>query len=77
LQFTFDVGVYLACGGYDGIDKEEFVNAYHKLESGYNSLPLNLPGMSFNKSMKVGYDGNARPVHFASLHVPGEELVEV
>lgn len=34
-------------------EMEEIKKLYHLLEKGYNSMPLDLPGTPFHKSMKV------------------------
>ena len=52
-QYAFDVGVYTVFGPLNPAYKEDLKKYYRVLEEGYNSLPVNLPGTRFNKSIKV------------------------
>ncbi|KAK9699098.1 hypothetical protein RND81_08G152500 [Saponaria officinalis] len=51
--YTFNVAL-LSIFGKDEIEyREELKKCYYILEKGYNSMPINLPGTLFNKSMKA------------------------
>ncbi|KAH9316086.1 hypothetical protein KI387_024713, partial [Taxus chinensis] len=52
-KYAFDVGIHSIFGRLDGAYKEDLNKYYHILEKGYNSMPLNLPGTRFNKSIKA------------------------
>ncbi|KNA20889.1 hypothetical protein SOVF_048330 [Spinacia oleracea] len=51
--YTFNVAL-LSIFGKDEVNyREEMKRCYYVLEKGYNSMPMNLPGTLFNKSMKA------------------------
>lgn len=53
LQYTFNIAL-LSIFGEDGLlYREDLKRCYYILEKGYNSMPINLPGTLFNKSMKA------------------------
>ncbi|KAH9316089.1 hypothetical protein KI387_024716, partial [Taxus chinensis] len=52
-KYAFDVGIHSIFGQLDGAYKEDLNKYYHILEKGYNSMPINLPGTRFNKSIKA------------------------
>ncbi|CAK7357270.1 unnamed protein product [Dovyalis caffra] len=52
-SYTFNVAL-LSIFGKDGVlYREDLTRCYYILEKGYNSMPINLPGTLFNKSMKA------------------------
>ncbi|XP_021744742.1 abscisic acid 8'-hydroxylase 1-like [Chenopodium quinoa] len=51
--YTFNVAL-LSIFGKDEVNyREDLKRCYYILEKGYNSMPINLPGTLFNKSMKA------------------------
>uniref|UniRef100_A0A0D6R0I1 (+)-abscisic acid 8'-hydroxylase n=1 Tax=Araucaria cunninghamii TaxID=56994 RepID=A0A0D6R0I1_ARACU len=52
-RFAFDVSLLSIFGRHHVFDKENIKKSYYTLEKGYNSMPLNLPGTPFHKSMKA------------------------
>lgn len=44
-----------AFGNNMEVEIEEIKELYHVLETGYNSMPLDVPGTSFYNAMKVKY----------------------
>ncbi|XP_016201300.1 abscisic acid 8'-hydroxylase 3 [Arachis ipaensis] len=51
--YTFNVAL-LSIFGKDEIHyREDLKRCYYRLEKGYNSMPINLPGTLFNKAMKA------------------------
>lgn len=51
--YTFNIAL-LSIFGEDGVlYREDLKRCYYILEKGYNSMPINLPGTLFNKSMKA------------------------
>ncbi|GLJ39575.1 hypothetical protein SUGI_0808600 [Cryptomeria japonica] len=52
-KYAFDVGLHSIFGPLDSAHHEALKKYYHILEKGYNSLPVNLPGTLFNKSIKA------------------------
>ncbi|XP_043690757.1 abscisic acid 8'-hydroxylase 2-like [Telopea speciosissima] len=52
-KFVFEVAMLTVFGGGSDIDKERINHLYHSLEKGYNSMPFNLPGTLFRKSIKA------------------------
>ncbi|XP_059626588.1 abscisic acid 8'-hydroxylase 2 [Cornus florida] len=52
-MYAFDVAINSAFGDKRDMDVEGIKHLYQRLEKGYNSMPLNLPGTPFNKSMKA------------------------
>ncbi|KAH9316077.1 hypothetical protein KI387_024704, partial [Taxus chinensis] len=52
-KYAFDVGIHSIFGRLDDALKDDLDKYYHILEKGYNSMPLNLPGTRFNKSIKA------------------------
>jgi (+)-abscisic acid 8'-hydroxylase len=53
LQFTFNVALLSIFGKDEVLYREDLKRCYYILEKGYNSMPINLPGTLFNKSMKA------------------------
>lgn len=53
LQFTFNVALLSIFGKDEVLYREDLKRCYYILEKGYNSMPVNLPGTLFNKSMKA------------------------
>ncbi|XAR69214.1 (+)-abscisic acid 8'-hydroxylase [Bertholletia excelsa] len=51
--YTFNVAMLSIFGGDDVLDREDLKRCYYILEKGYNSMPINLPGTLFHKSMKA------------------------
>ncbi|KAL9246085.1 hypothetical protein vseg_019664 [Gypsophila vaccaria] len=51
--YTFNVALLSIFGKDEIIYREELKKCYYILEKGYNSMPINLPGTLFNKSMKA------------------------
>lgn len=52
-KYAFDVAMISVFGGRGEVELEKIKNLYHCLEKGYNSMPLNLPGTPYHKSMKA------------------------
>ncbi|KAH9317170.1 hypothetical protein KI387_018939, partial [Taxus chinensis] len=52
-SFSFNVGILSIFGGHEVFDKEDLKRSYYVVESGYNSMAINLPGTLFNKAMKA------------------------
>ncbi|GLJ39577.1 hypothetical protein SUGI_0808670 [Cryptomeria japonica] len=52
-KYAFDVGIRFIFGQLDETYKKELIEYYNILEMGYNSMPLNLFGTRFNKSIKA------------------------
>ena len=53
MQFTFNVALLSIFGKDEVLYREDLKRCYYILEKGYNSMPINLPGTLFNKSMKA------------------------
>ncbi|XP_019054396.1 PREDICTED: abscisic acid 8'-hydroxylase 1-like [Nelumbo nucifera] len=51
--YTFNAALLSIFGKDDVLYREELKRCYYILEKGYNSMPINLPGTLFNKSMKA------------------------
>ncbi|KAF2294796.1 hypothetical protein GH714_018870 [Hevea brasiliensis] len=51
--FTFKVALLSIFGKEESLYREDLKRCYYILEKGYNSMPINLPGTLFNKSMKA------------------------
>lgn len=52
-NYTFNVALLSIFGKEDFEFKDELKKCYYDLERGYNSMPVNLPGTLFHKSMKA------------------------
>ncbi|XP_017237017.2 abscisic acid 8'-hydroxylase 2 [Daucus carota subsp. sativus] len=52
-KYAFDVAMISAFGNDMEIEIEEIKQLYHVLESGYNSMPLDVPGTPFYNAMKA------------------------
>nr|ARJ31352.1 ABA 8'-hydroxylase 2 [Epimedium pseudowushanense] len=51
--YAFNVALLSIFGKDETLYREELKRCYYVLEKGYNSMPINLPGTLFNKSMKA------------------------
>ncbi|PSR89296.1 Abscisic acid 8'-hydroxylase [Actinidia chinensis var. chinensis] len=51
--YAFNVALLSILGKDDVLYREDLKRFYYILEKGYNSMPINLPGTLFNKSMKA------------------------
>ncbi|GLT73923.1 hypothetical protein SLA2020_457520 [Shorea laevis] len=51
--YTFNVALLSLFGKDEVLYREDLKRCYYILEQGYNSMPINLPGTLFNKSMKA------------------------
>ncbi|KZV31731.1 abscisic acid 8'-hydroxylase 1-like [Dorcoceras hygrometricum] len=51
--YTFNVAMLSILGEDEVLYREDLKRCYHILEKGYNSMPINLPGTLFHKSMKA------------------------
>ncbi|KAI7752978.1 hypothetical protein M8C21_026719 [Ambrosia artemisiifolia] len=51
--FTFNVALLSILGKDEVVNREDLKRCYYILEKGYNSMPINLPGTLFHKSMKA------------------------
>ncbi|GLT81028.1 hypothetical protein SLA2020_524360 [Shorea laevis] len=51
--YTFNVALLSIFGKDEVLYREDLKKCYYILEQGYNSMPINLPGTLFNKSMKA------------------------
>ncbi|BBH02676.1 cytochrome P450, family 707, subfamily A, polypeptide 1 [Prunus dulcis] len=51
--FTFNVALLSILGKDEILYREDLKRCYYILEKGYNSMPINLPGTLFHKSMKA------------------------
>ncbi|KAK9168401.1 hypothetical protein Syun_000541 [Stephania yunnanensis] len=52
-KFTLDVAILSVFGECSYIDTKTIKQLYHRLDQGYNSMPLDLPGTQFRQSMKA------------------------
>ncbi|KAJ6715644.1 CYTOCHROME P450 26 [Salix viminalis] len=52
-SYTFNVALLSIFGKDEVLYREDLKRCYYILEKGYNSMPINLPGTLFNKSMKA------------------------
>ncbi|KAG9151304.1 hypothetical protein Leryth_002842 [Lithospermum erythrorhizon] len=52
-KYAFEVAMILAFGHTKDVEVENIKILYQILEKGYNSMPLNFPGMPFHKAMKA------------------------
>lgn len=53
MQYAFEVAMISAFGDDAEPETQGIRSLYQKLEKGYNSMPLNIPGTPFHKAMKV------------------------
>ncbi|KAL4567933.1 hypothetical protein LXL04_023529 [Taraxacum kok-saghyz] len=51
--FTFNVALLSILGKDEVLNRYDLKRCYYILEKGYNSMPINLPGTLFHKSMKT------------------------
>ncbi|GMI95697.1 cytochrome P450, family 707, subfamily A, polypeptide 1 [Hibiscus trionum] len=51
--YTFNVALLSIFGEDEVLYREDLKRCYYILEKGYNSMPINVPGTLFNKSMKA------------------------
>ncbi|XP_065872264.1 abscisic acid 8'-hydroxylase CYP707A2-like [Euphorbia lathyris] len=51
--YAFNVALLSIFGKDESLYREDLKRCYYILEKGYNSMPINLPGTLFNKSMKA------------------------
>ncbi|OAY45663.1 abscisic acid 8'-hydroxylase CYP707A2 [Manihot esculenta] len=51
--YSFNVALLSIFGKDEFLYREDLKRCYYILEKGYNSMPINLPGTLFNKSMKA------------------------
>ncbi|KAK9123950.1 hypothetical protein Sjap_013552 [Stephania japonica] len=51
--FTLDVAILTVFGEFSYMDIKTIKQLYHRLDQGYNSMPLDLPGTQFRQSMKA------------------------
>ncbi|GMY33595.1 abscisic acid 8'-hydroxylase CYP707A2-like [Fagus crenata] len=56
--YTFNVALLSIFGKDEVLYREDLKRCYYILEKGYNSMPINLPGTLFNKSMKQMQENN-------------------
>ncbi|XP_058190288.1 abscisic acid 8'-hydroxylase CYP707A2-like [Rhododendron vialii] len=52
-KYTFNVALFSIFGKDEVLYREDLKRCYNILEKGYNSMPINLPGTRFHKSMKA------------------------
>lgn len=66
-QFTLHVAMLFCCEDLElGAETDEFVNLFQTMESGFVALPVNLPGTTFYKALKVR---SSAPTH--ALNITG------
>ncbi|KAH9675980.1 Abscisic acid 8'-hydroxylase 1 [Citrus sinensis] len=54
--YTFNVALLSIFGKDEVLYREDLKRCYYILEKGYNSMPINLPGTLFHKSMKLDHN---------------------
>ncbi|KAL5709556.1 (+)-abscisic acid 8'-hydroxylase [Ranunculus cassubicifolius] len=52
-KFSLEVAMLLAFGNGSDVDTQGIKQLYQCLDDGYNSMPINIPGMQYRKAMKA------------------------